>query len=237
MDPMNPMDAPAPVRLRPGQLMARGLRDLVRPPFVILLGVSLLVYAVSASFGSGVNAVAAYGTLILAVLSLYVQMALVLAASSGAPGRGADPWIRMAFTRRVLLRYFLTGIVTVLLAGLGLILVIVGAIIVGGYLGLAQTISVVERAWPPTALRRSAQLAEGNHWRIGAIFGALFLVPAIVTQAGFLLSDPKHVNPALLVLGGVTVVMSAAGLITLTYAYVELTAAEPPAARGPMPAL
>lgn len=201
--------------------MVEGLRDLLRPPFLPILLLHLLILGASATVGDPSDDTALLGALLLEVVSTYLLIAATLAAASERD-RSADEWIKLSLRRRVFWRYTLTGLVVVVVVLLGLVAVIVGGLVLGAVFALALPVSIQERAWPPTALRRSVALSEGNRVPLGIVFSVLFTLPASVVIAGAQLRWDEELGAAWLALGFLGTGASLAGVIALTRAYIAL---------------
>jgi hypothetical protein len=213
--------------LRAGQLMAEGLRDTLRPPFSILVALSLFVYVASASVSPDADQGGLFFALLLAIVSAYVQIACTLAAAAPDPGRSGDEWLRAAFKQRCFWRFALAELATVLLVALGLLAAIVGAFIVGGIVALAQTAAVLERKWPLHALRRSAELSRGARGALTLVFGVLVLAPSAAIQAGYQLGAPAELGTAWIIATLPVVVLTLAGTIALARAFMALGGQRP----------
>jgi len=201
--------------------MAEGFRDLLRTPYSTVLLLHLLILGASASVGDRSDGTALLGALLLEVVSTYLLIAMTLAAASKRD-RSADEWIKLSFRRKVFWRYTLTGLVVVVVILVGLVVLIVGGLMLGAVFALAFPVSIQERAWPPTALRRSAALSEGNRVPLGVVFAVLFVLPFSVVIAGGQLGWDEDLGAAWLALGGLGTVTTLAGVIALTRAYIAL---------------
>jgi hypothetical protein len=201
--------------------MLGSLRDLVRPPFSVMLLLDLLIFGASNSFATQIDDAALFGALLLTVVSAYVQIATTMAAA-GEERRSADEWIKLAFRRRVFWRFLLTGILTIVLVFLGLFLLVVGGLVLGAVLGLSQTVSIQERDWPGPALRKSAALSEGHRVPLGIVFALLFILPNAALQTGAQLRWDRELGFAWDGLGALATVAGLVGVIALARAYVAL---------------
>jgi hypothetical protein len=208
------------VELRAGSLVARAFRDLFRSPFSLIMLLELLIYGASASV-SQIDDVVLLGALLLAVVSAYLQIATIMAASSTRE-LSADEWIKAAFRGRVFWRFALTGMLTITVILLGFLALIVGGLVIGSMLALAQPASVQERAWPFQAMRSSMVLSEGNRVPIGIVFALLFIVPVAVLQAGAQFRWDRDLGSAWTAIGAVGPIASLVGVIALTRAYIAL---------------
>jgi len=223
MEHPHPIEHPhtSVVRLRPGSLMVTGLRDLFRPPLAVLLLLDLMIFGALASMPDQVDDASLLGVLVLTVVSAFVQIALTLAASSG-DRRTADEWVKLAFRRGVFWRLITTQIVTFAAIVLGLLALVVGGIVLGGVLGLAQTAAIQERAWPVPALRSSIALSRGHRMAIGTIFAITFIVPGVLVQAGAELEWDRELGVGWDVVGAVATVATLIGVVALARAYVTI---------------
>lgn len=215
------MDEPRTIQLRPGNLLANGLRDLFRPPFALLLLIDLLIFGALASVSDQVDDPSLFGLILLTVVSAFVQIALTMAAASEEQ-RSADEWVKLAFRRGVFWRFILTGIVTIAAVFVGLLAFIVGGLILGAMVGLAQTVAIQEREWPAPAIRRSIALSKGHRMPIGSIFAITFILPNALMQAGAQLRWDRELGLAWDALGAAATVLTLAGVVALARAYVAL---------------
>jgi hypothetical protein len=209
------------IKIHASSLITRALRDLVRPPFAVMLLLDLLILGASNSLAHQIDDAALFGALLLTVVSAYVQIATTLAAAS-EEHRSADDWIRLAFRRRVFWRFLLTGIVTIALIFLGLMVFVVGGLVVGAVLGLSQTVSIQERDWPRAALRKSAALSEGHRVPLGLVFALLFILPNAVMQAGAQLRWDRALGLGWQGIGAAATVAGLIGVMAMARAYVAL---------------
>ena len=217
------MDQPnqSSLQLRPGRLMADGLRDLLRPPLAVLLLLHLLIYGTLTSMPDQVDDASFLGVLVLTVVSTFLQIALTLAAASREK-RSADEWVKLAFRRGVFWRLLVTEIVVFAAILLGLVALIVGGLFLGGVLGLAQVAAVQERAWPGPALRSSITLSRGHRMPIGTIFAITFIVPGALVQAGAQLGWDSELGGAWEAVGALATILTLVGAVALARAYVSL---------------
>ena len=217
------MDQPSQssLQLRPGRLMADGLRDLLRPPLAVLLLLHLLIYGTLTSMPDQVDDASFLGVLVLTVVSTFLQIALTLAAASREK-RSADEWVKLAFRRGVFWRLLVTEIVVFAAILLGLVALIVGGLFLGGVLGLAQVAAVQERAWPGPALRSSITLSRGHRMPIGTIFAITFIVPGALVQAGAQLGWDSELGGAWEAVGALATILTLVGAVALARAYVSL---------------
>jgi hypothetical protein len=208
------------VEQRAGSLVARAFRDLFRSPYSLILRRERLIYGASASV-SRIDDVVLFGALLLAVVSAYLQIATIMAASSTRE-LSADEWIKAAFRARVFWRFALTGMLTITVILLGFLALIVGGLVIGSILALAQPASVLQRAWPLQAMRSSVVLSEGNRVPIGIVFALLFIVPVAVLQAGAQFRWDRDLGSAWTAIEALGPIASLVGVIALTRAYVAL---------------
>lgn len=208
----------AAAEIRPFHIMASSIRDLFRLPFLVLFAIALFINVVSASVPADDFGLVL--TILLFALSIYVQIAIVLAAGAPESGRAADPWVRAAIKQRCFWRYVLTGFATVLLVGVGLILLIVPGLIAGAALAVAQPAAILERRRVPEALMKSRELTRAHRGSTGLIFFLMVLVPG---GANLVLSYALNVRGAWVIgLGLLLMVFSVASLVALTRAFLLL---------------
>ena len=210
-----------------GSLMLQGVTSLVRRPFSVLFVLSLLVSGVSASLSEATDPNASFvSTLILAVISLYLQIAIVAATAASDPAHSADVWLRKAFTRRVFWRYLGAALLAYLIVAIGGLLLLVGALVMGAIVGLAPQAAVLERAGPVEALRISTERSRGSRWLVGTVFAVLFLIPNgllfIITRVAYL-EDTSTITGASLWSNLLITALTTAGTIAMTRTYVALT--------------
>ena len=140
------------LKINAGPLMKGALGDIFRRPFLILLFLNLLVSLVTASLGAARTGVATW--LLLAAVTVYVQIATVLAAGSSKPDPSGDAWVRAAFRARCFWRFVIVELFIFVMVGLGLFLVVIGALIIGAYVALSEQAVVLERLGIVQALSR-----------------------------------------------------------------------------------
>ena len=210
------------------RLIADSFRSLLQPPFRILVLLSLLIAVTSTSFSEVPTGTEMALGIALFVISLYVQIALILAAGTPDPEKSADAWIRGAVRRRCLWRFIGTSLVVVLALFAGALLLVIGIFLAGALVGLAWSATVLERRLPMDAITRSARLANTARVPVGVLFGLLVLMPSGATQAvGALtqIDDLGALWPAGL---AVAELLSSAGTIGLTRLFVALGGSETP---------
>jgi hypothetical protein len=207
------------LKIRAGTLMKAALGDIFRRPFLILLGLNLLVSLVTASLGAAGTGVATW--LLLAAVTVYVQIATVLAAGSSEPDPSGDAWIRAAFRARCFWRFVIVELFIFVLVGLGLFVVVIGALVIGAHVALSEQAVVLERLGIVPALSRGVDLSKGNRKAIGLIFGAMILLPNVALPLAYAMGlDDTALERS--VASAVTVVFSMAGTLALTRAFVDL---------------
>jgi hypothetical protein len=210
------------------------LAAIRRPPFLVILVLVLLVSVVADSVSDD------WGGLVLSIVSLYLQIAITLAAGASDPSPSGDLWIKASFRRRCFFRYLLTVLATLFLVGApGLLLLsflgdtdsglvasgiggFVGAGMLGGMFALAQPACAIERLWPGAAIRRSLVLSDPARVPIALVFFSLILVPGGLLQLGYALGWRADWGPAWLVVVAVSNMASVWGTIALTRIYVGL---------------
>jgi hypothetical protein len=202
-------------------LIRDGFASLARRPFNVIWALSLLVAMASSSIGRTLDELNLLATLVLALISVYLDMAVILAAGRAEPNQSADVWIRGAFRRRCFIRFVITGLLVDLLVALGIIAVIVGAFVIGGFLAVAQPAAVIERQTPINALARSVVLSRGARTVTGVVYALLAFIPLVALQAAYLLElIPNRVISALV--AAVAATLGLAGAIALGRLFVAL---------------
>lgn len=210
--------AHAATEIRPLHIIASSVRDLFRLPFLVLLAVALFINIASASVAG--DDLGLLLTLVLFALSIYVQIAIVLAAGAAEPGRAADPWVWAAFRQRCFWRYLFTGIATFVLVGFGLLLLLVPGLIAGAALAVAQPAAVLERRRAPEALLKSRELTRADRASTGLIFFLMVLLPG---GANLILNYALKPRGAwVLSLGILLMIFSVASLVALTRTFLLL---------------
>ena len=199
-----------------------GFSALWKPPFRTLVLVASLIALTATTFSEEPSETEVLLSVILLAASLYVQIAIILAAGRADPEPSADAWLRGAVRRRCLWRFIGTSFVVVLGLAAGALLLVVGIFFIGALLALAQSAAVVERRFPMDAITRSAQVVSGARLAVGIVFGLTILLPTIVVQTAPFVGwtdDLGFLWPAgLLVAELVTI----AGTIALTRMFVTL---------------
>jgi hypothetical protein len=160
-------------------------------------------------------------TLVLAVISIYLDMAVILAAGRPDPHPSADVWVRGAFRRRCFLRFVIAGLFVDLLVVLGLLGIVVGAFVVGSFLAVAQPAVVIERQTPINAMARSVVLTRGARRVTGVVYALLAFIPMVLVQAAYLLEwIPSRTVSAIVAAAAAT--LGLAGAIALGRLFVAL---------------
>ncbi len=214
------------LKIRAGPLMSAALGDIFRRPFLILLSLNLLVSLVTASLGAARTGVATW--LLLAAVTVYVQIATVLAAGSSKPDPSGDAWMRAAFRARCFWRFVIVELFIFVMVGLGLFLVVVGALVIGAHVALSEQAVVLERLGIVQALSRGVDVSQGNRKAVGLIFGVMVLLPNVALPLAYAVGlDDTALERS--VTSAVTVVVSMAGTLALTKAFVDLGGRPSPA--------
>ena len=183
---------------------------------------SVLLAVTSTTFSEEPTETEMIFSFLLLFVSIYVQIALILAAGRDEPEPSADAWLRGAVRRRCFWRFVGTSLLVVLGLFAGAMVLVVGIFFVGALIALAQPASIVERRLPMDAIARSAKVASVARLPIGIVFGVLVLVPTAAVQTAAVLEWTDELGvvwPAALV---VAEVLSAAGTIALTQMFVAL---------------
>jgi len=199
-----------------------GFSALSKPPFRTLVLVSALMAVTSTTFSEEPSETEIAFSVFLLIASLYVQIAIVLAAGRPSPEPSADTWLVGAVRRRCLWRFLGTSLLVVLGLAAGALLLIVGAFLVGALLAFAQSAAVLERRLPMEAVSRSARLVGQARMPVGIVFGLLILVPTVVIQAAPFAGWTNAIGlfwPAGLI---VAELLTVAGTIALTRMFVAL---------------
>lgn len=205
------------IRARP--LMTGALGDIFGRPFLILLFLNLFVSLVTASLGAARTGVATW--LLLAAVTVYVQIATVLAAGSAEPDPSGDAWMRAAFRARCFWRFVIVELFIFVMVGLGLFLVVIGALVIGAHVALSEQAVVLERLGIVQALSRGVDLSQGNRKAVGLIFAVMILLPNVALPLAYAVGlDDTALERS--VASALTVVVSMAGTLALTRAFVNL---------------
>lgn len=216
------------IPLQPVHEMADALRTITRPPFLTLVGVSVLVTVVSSRLSSSDNG-ALLSLLVLALVSTYIQISTCLAAAADTPESSADRWLLAAFRNRCFWRFVGTSLLFFVMIVGGLFAVVVGAFIVGGIFALSLPAAAIERQLPIAALKTSAALTRPIRIPVIVIFGVLYILPVLTLQ---LVVQLTSLNDVLVtVINVVPPVLQLAALVSVTRIFVAYrTAPEPPIA-------
>lgn len=228
------MSSEEPV-LKPGHELAEGIRLLVRAPFLSLTLVGVFLAVVGASITDLTNLGSSddfeylgfISGILFAIVGLYLQVAITLAAASSGEPQGADPWIRAAIRHRCFWRYIGVSLLAAVLVLLGAVALIVGGIIVGSAVLLCQAAVVLERRRPTEALGRSAELTKPVRGRVAVIFVAVWVVPVGASLLPELLGADTD-TIVRLVLGALGTIWGTAGTIAVTRVFVRLGGAPAP---------
>lgn len=214
------------LKISAGPLMKGALGDIFRRPFLILLFLNLLVSLVTASLGAARTGVATW--LLLAAVTVYVQIATVLAAGSSQPDPSGDAWVRAAFRARCFWRFVIVELIIFVMVGLGLFLVVIGALVIGAYVAFSEQAVVLERLGIVQALSRGVDMSQGNRKTVGLIFAVMILLPNVALPLAYAVGfDDTALERS--VASAVTVVVSMAGTLALTRAFVNLGGRPSPA--------
>lgn len=227
----SPTDKPTGVepgdpRVRAASSISTGFRALLRPPFRTLWVLSLLIALASGTI-RGVDDVALLGALLFAVVSLYIDIAAILAAGDSSPDRSADVWLKAAVRRRCFWRFFFASLISDVLIGLGLVGLVIGAFLLAGVIALAPPAAVLERVLPLQTLTRSAELTRGHRRPVATVYTILLLIPQIAIQGLFFLRGTESATVRV-ALGCVGATLGLAGTIALTRIFVTLGGGQTP---------
>jgi hypothetical protein len=207
-------------KLGAGPIMARGFGDLFRRPFIVLLLLNLLLSTVTASLRSDDDA-GLIAWLLLTALMVYVQISTILAASSEDPDPRGDPWIRAAFKAKCFWRFIVIEVFIFVVVALGLFLLVIGGLVAGAYIGLAEQAVVIERKGIAQAVVRSYEVGIRARRTVGAIFGTLVLFPNVALPFAYTLGADES-TLARLVVSAIAALLTMAGTIALTHAFLIL---------------
>lgn len=125
----------------------------------------------------------AFSSILQSVLSLILTGALTYGVVQQMHDKTTGLGALVTAGLQSLGRVFLTGLVTGLIIGLGMLMLIVPGIIATVLLYVAIPVAVMEKKGVGDAMRRSADLTRGSRW---AIFGAALLM-MLVTIGVFML--------------------------------------------------
>ena len=191
------MQAPLLRPLNVGEILDRSF-SLYRSQFAPMLGTALTLYlplaALSVIFGvagaSGSDTALVAGGVLALLIGPMMLVGVVLALAAltyqasraymGHPATVGEA-VRHGFSRffPLALALILTGIAVML----GLFGLLIGALIVYVLLFAVVPAVVVERRGPLSALQRSAELAEGDWWRICAVVVVAGLIATLPSAA------------------------------------------------------
>lgn len=231
-----------PAKLDIGGILARAFRILwtgFGPLFAVVLAVYLPLFAVGALFlaqfanlsaGSpDATSEAVSGAVLTVTLLLTLLFALGGVIAFGAVTYGVFQQLRgqafgvgaaLARGIRRAPALVVVGLAVALLVTLGLLLLIVGALVVGVWTSMALPAAVVERRGLG-AIGRSLELTKGHRWEV---FAVLLLAALLLQAAAFVLqiaaAVPMLIHPILGVAG--LVVYLVASLLTQLYFLIVL---------------
>jgi hypothetical protein len=100
--------------------------------------------------------------------------------------RSGEVSVRRALneTRPVVLKLAAVSLIVELLAGLGLVLLIVPGLLLAARWGLVAPIASFEKVWPRRAMRRSAELVKGHYRLLLVTAVAMFALEQVASAAG-----------------------------------------------------
>jgi hypothetical protein len=206
--------------LRPAEIVRADVARMFRRPFVILLGLNLLLMLATTSLPSEMDSTALVTWCVLASLSVFVQAALTLAAAEDRPDTSADRWVRAAIAQKVFWRLLGTELLLFLALIASAFVLLVGALFAGAVLGLGMQAAVLERKGPSEALIRSRELTRPDRFSFGVLFAVVYLVPMVVGQASIYLVEFEWV----IAINVVVTLLLTVGTLALTRAFVQLKA-------------
>ena len=193
----------------------------MRPPFSMLLLLSVAVSAVSSTFSPELDEFDLLMTMLLLLISAFLQIATILAAADPEPDRSADTWVKEAFRRRVLLRFLLASFFSLALIAAGFLALVIPAFFIAGMVSLTPMSSVLENASAGDALRRAIELSRPARLQLSLMFSGLVLVPYIALQVLYFAGEGK-VTAGLIALELVAVFLLTWVTIALTQAFLLL---------------
>jgi len=167
--------------------------------------------------------------LVLLVASLYVQIAVILAAGRKHPEPSADLWLRGALSRRCLWRFLGTSLFVVLGLAAGALLLVIGIFFVGALLAFAQSAAVLERRLPMDAVARSAKVATQGRLAAGVVFAMLILIPTVAVQTIPIAGWHDDIGPAWPFVLAIGELLTLAGMVALTRLFVAFGGEATPA--------
>ena len=203
------------------QLLRPAMGRLLRPPFSMLLLLSLAVSFVSSTFADELDEFDLLMTIVLLFISAFLQIAVILAAADPSPDRSADAWIKEAFRRRVLLKFILASFFSIALIAAGLLALVIPALIIAGMVCLAPMSAVLENAGAGDSLRRSIELSKPARLQLSAMFSLLVLAPYVTLQVLYLTGD-GDVTSLLVALELLSVFLLIWVTIALTQGFLQL---------------
>lgn len=218
------MEESSELRISAGAAMRDGFVSLLKPPFRGLLVLALLIAFVIDSLPVQGDDATVAASLVLFGISLYIQIATILAAAQTEPSPSMDSWIKQAVRQRCFWRFFGAAVMVLLtVVASGIVGVVVGAFVVGGIVALTDAAVVLERRGPLDAIARSSELGKGSRGPLMLIFGLLILIPGVTTQvASFIWNLPKVFGDFWPVVTVVVLVLGFVGSISLTRAFIRL---------------
>ena len=202
-----------------------GLRSLLRPPHRNLLLLSVIVSITSARIGldrAAPDQTELLLSLGLFVVSLYVEIAVTLAAGRYEADPSADMWVKAAWRRKVFWRYLFASIVAVAALMVGALAFVVGLFVAGAIVGLIGPAVVLERRTPIPAAFRSAQLTKGSRVPVGIVVAVLFVLPTLGVQVAFISELDRTLGAAWIALTVVAEILRLGGVIAVTRMFVQL---------------
>lgn len=205
-----------------GSLIRDAGARLLKPPFLPLFILSLFVSTVAASFAEQVDDVSLLSSIALAVVSAYLQIAIILAAAEEEPSTSADAWIKAAFRRRCFWRFALASLFSFVLVAAGLLVLVIPGFIVGAYVGMGPIAAVLERTGPGDSLRRSTALSAPARRAVGLVFGLFVIVPNAALQVALYLNADAFPLGLWIGLELATVILFMVALLALTHAFLRL---------------
>ncbi len=208
-----------------GRSILDGLGLLIRPPYRILLLLSVIVSVTSARIGLDRNApdqTELLLSLALFVVSIYIEIAVTLAAGRYEADPSADVWVKAAWRRKVFWRYLFASVVAVAALLAGALAFVVGLFVAGAVVAVIGPAVVLERRTPIPAAFRSAQLTKGSRVAVGIVFAVLFVLPTLGVQAAFIAELDQSLGPAWIALTVVAEILRLAGVIAVTRIFIHL---------------
>lgn len=175
--------------LRAADLLKNAMRRVLRPPFSMLLVLSLAVSFVSSTFADEPDEFDLLMTIALLFISAFLQIAVILAAADPSPDRSADAWVKEAFRRRVLLKFVLASFFSIALIAASLLALVIPALFVAGMVCLAPMSAVLENSGVGDSLRRSIELSKPARFQLSLMFSVLVLAPYVGLQVLYLTGD------------------------------------------------